>query len=134
MIKIKANKVEDVTEYDVEPKVVTLYYAGKYNKNVIEYKNCIFKTASHIIANDYLLEYENNGNGLLFSVDITTGIVNNFNEYFLDYEQAVKIHRERRIKFLKSRINTIENRIIFLEEEDRKELEELENFEKKGDK
>jgi hypothetical protein len=131
MIKIIKKQVEEVvTEYSVEPKIDTLYYVDKYNENVIEYKNCIFKTTSHIIANDYLLEYENDEYYIRVTVDITTGIVKDYSDYFFDYEQAVKIYRERRMEFLKDRIDDLKEYQKELKKH-QQALEELENFEKK---
>jgi hypothetical protein len=135
MIKIIEKEVKIVKEYDVEPKVVTLYYANAYNKNVIKYKNCVFKTASPVgwganDANEYWLKYENNKYYLYVKVDITTGKVKDYSEYFFDYEQAVSIYKKLRIKLMQTLKDRIEDRIKLLEE-DRKELEKLENFEKK---
>jgi hypothetical protein len=128
MIKIIEKEVKIVKEYDVEPKVVTLYYANELNKDIVEYKNCIFKEATPVVwnANECLLKYEN---GTLFRnviIDIKTGIVKDYSEYFFDYEQAVSIHKKLRIEFLRDRIDGLKEYQKELKKH-QQELEELEN-------
>jgi hypothetical protein len=135
MLKIKANKVEDVTEYDVEPKIATLYYVDRYRKGVIKVENCIFKEATPVVygasdAKVYRLSYEN---GTLFRdviIDITTGVVKEKSYHFFDYEQAVSIYKKLRIEYLKNIIDGLKDAVARLKKY-QKELKELENFEKK---
>jgi hypothetical protein len=148
MIKIIEKKVEVVRVYDVEPKIATLYYVNPLDKDIVEYKNCVFKEATPVIygtsdANKYRLVYEN---GTLFRnviIDITTGKVKDDSEYFFDEAKAESIHKKLRIEYLKNRIDCLKeyqqeikclkNKIDGLKKY-QKELEELENFEKKGGK
>jgi hypothetical protein len=140
MIKIIEKEVK-IKEYDVEPKVTTLYYVDRYNKDVIKVENCVFQNAmlASLDASDdnyYWLEYKNKELYIYVGVDITTGKVNDDSFTFFDYEQAVKIHKERRIEFLKDSIDglkeyqkelkRLKDKIDGLKEY-QKELEELEN-------
>lgn len=130
MIKIIEKEVK-IKEYDVEPKVTTLYYIDKYIKDVKKIENCVFKNATPIgwgasDANEYRLEYKSNECYLPVRVDIKTGIVKEESYHFFDYEQALSIHKKLRIEYLKDRIKVLKKY--------QKELEELKNFEKKGGK
>lgn len=134
MIKIIEKEVK-IKEYDVEPKVVTLYYVDKYRKDVVTFENCVFKNATPVVygassSSEYRLEYENKELytyiNIYIRVDIKTGIVKDYSDYFFDYEQAVRVHRKLRVEFLKDRIEGWKKY--------QKELEELENFEKKGER
>lgn len=127
---IKIIKKQGVTEYDVEPKVSTLYYVDKYNKDVIKVENCVFKNAMMVPgaendANEYWLEYENKELYIYIRVD-TTGKVNDDSEYFFDYEQAVSIYKKLRIEFLKDKIDGLKKYQKELKEY-QQELKGLEN-------
>lgn len=130
MIKIIEKEIK-IKKYDVEPKVTTLYYVDKYSENVKKIENCLFKKATPIAwgasdANEYRFVYENKGGSLHVRADIKTGVVKDYSEYFFDYEQAVSIHKKLRFDFLKDKIDGLK--------EYQQELEELENFDKKGGK
>lgn len=119
MIKI----IKGVTEYNVEPKVATLYYVDRYNKDVVKIENCIFENASPVVwgasdANDYLLKYDIDEDYAHVRVDITTGKVKDDGYTFFDYEQAVRVHKARRMEFLKGEVARLK--------EYQKELKELE--------
>lgn len=122
MIKIIEKEVK-IKEYDIEPKVATLYYVDKYRKDIVTFENCVFQKALPIVygassSSEYRLEYKNKELHIYIRVNIKTGIVKDYNEYFFDYEQAVKMHRKRRMEFLNGEVTRLKKY--------QKELEELE--------
>jgi hypothetical protein len=114
---------------DIAPKIATLYCVRPDNKEVIEHKNCVLVKECHIVFNG--LEYKDTyGFSRIVIIDKTTKNVKKNSPYFFDYEEARSMHKEKRILYLKIKIEHFKKFILIAkewqkEEDEKKYAEEI---------
>jgi hypothetical protein len=124
---------------DIAPKIATLYCVRPDNKEVIEHKNCVLVNECYwdwgknfiFFETEYLLEYEDTyGYIKSVTIDKYTKTVKKNSLCFFDYEEAVAIHKEKRILYLKIQIEQFKQLILIAkewqkEEDEKKYAEEI---------
>ena len=125
MIKITKKEVEIIKKIGVaiEPEVTTLYSVCAFNKKVEKIKDIVFKevvTETNGTYLNFIKDYDDYKDDYKVFIDPETLEISEDSDVFLDYEMAVKIHRERReeyLKYLKSAIASAKNEKAEAEEE-----------------
>lgn len=125
-MKIVKKEVEIAMQYVVEPAVDTIYEASPYNSRVRTHKDVKFYRCERSNKGDFSVIYTDaQCNSYYVTVDGKTCIPTENSDYFFDYDTAVRVHAERRMKLLKSSIDAYERKAVLIEK-DKKELKELE--------
>ena len=125
MIKITKKEVEIIKKIGVaiEPEVTTLYSVCAFNKKVEKIKDIVFKevvTETNGTYLNFIKDYDDYKDDYKVFIDPETLEISEDSDVFLDYEMAVKIHRERReeyLKYLKYAIASAKNEKAEAEEE-----------------
>ena len=120
----------------IEPEVTTLYSVCAFNKKVEKIKDIVFEevvTETNGTYLNFIKDYDDYKDDYKVFIDPETLEISEDSDVFLDYEMAVKIHRERRIKYLKGSIasfkKSIECSTKYLEENEKLQ----EEFEKENE-
>lgn len=112
MFRIIKKEVEIIKKIGVaiEPEVTTLYSVCSFNKKVEKIKDIVFEEVVTETNGTYLNFIKDYDDYKVY-IDPETLEVTEDSDVFLDYEMAVKVHRERRIKYLKSSIESFKKSI-----------------------